>query len=254
MDLGLKGKRAIILGGSKGIGFAIARELLKEGAICSIGSRDIDNIRKATESLKNYGDVMGFKTDVSKNYLPDLEWACDHLKGVDIFVINSGGPQKGSFFELKDKAWKEGIDSTLFPVIRGVRWAVDRMEKNKHGGKILIVSSLVAKQPLNDLILSNVIRSGLTSFTKTVAKELGSKNITINNILPGYVMTDRLKELYSHEKDPEAAINKLTEKIAVKRLAQPEEIAKVAAFLCSSAASYVTGTDILVDGGTVKGI
>lgn len=254
MDLGLKDKRAIILGATKGIGYAIAEALLKEGVICAIGSRNIDNIHEASEKLKKFGDVMGFKTDVSKNYLPDLEWACDHLKGLDIFVINSGGPQKGSFFELKDKAWKDGLDSTLFPAIQGVRWAVDRMKKRKKGGRILIISSLSAKEPINNLIISNVIRSGLTAFTKTMAAELGPLAITINNILPGYVMTDRLKHLMADTSDPEAAVNSLEKKTALGRIAKPSEIANVAVFLASNAASYITGTDILVDGGAVKGI
>ncbi len=254
MDLELKGKRAIVLGATKGIGLAIARALLKEGAIVAIGSRDLDHVRTASADLKHHGDVIGFVTDVSKNYLPDLDWAFDHLKGVDILVINSGGPPKGAFFDLKDKSWKEGLDSTLFPAIRGVRWAAKKMEKCRKGGRILIISSLSAKQPIQDLVISNVIRSGLSSLTKTLAQELGPAGITINNILPGYVMTDRLRHIISNAENQEEALKSLEAGTALKRIARPEEIGQTAAFLCSSAASYITGTDILVDGGAVRGI
>jgi len=254
MDLGLKGKRAIVLGGSRGIGYAIAEALLEEGAIVAVGSRDVDNIHDATERLKKSGDVVGFVTDVSRAYTEDLQWACDHLKGLDIFVVNSGGPQKGGFESLRDKAWKDGWNDTLMPAVRGVRWASERMIKRGKGGRILIVSSLSARQPIPDLMLSNVYRAGLTAFTKTMAGELGPHGICINNILPGYVLTDRLKSLLEDGGDKDAALERIAGNTALKRVASPRELGRVAAFLCSDAASYITGTDILVDGGAVRGI
>lgn len=253
MDLGLRNKRAIVLAGTKGIGFSIAKNLLQEGAIVAVGSRDIENIHSATNELKQYGDVIGFQIDVSKNYVRDMEWVCDKLNGLDIFVINSGGPDKGNIEDTTDKQWKDGINEVLLSAVRGVRWAAEKM-KNRKSGRILTVSSLSARQPIADLVISNVLRSGLTNLAKTAALEYGQFGITINNILPGYVMTNRLKEIGKNHPDFKSLVREWESSIALQRVAHPDEIGKVAAFLCSEAASYITGTDVLVDGGAVKGI
>jgi 3-oxoacyl-[acyl-carrier protein] reductase len=253
MDLGLSNRRAIVLGGTKGIGLSIAKNLLKEGAHVAVGSRDMENIHSAVRELKQYGEVIGFQTDVSKNYLKDLEWVIDKLKFLDILVINSGGPAKARLTDASEKQWKEGINMLLFSALRGIRWAGDLMKERKYG-RILNVSSLAAKEPLADLVISSVLRSGLSSLVKSAAQEYGPFGITINNILPGYVMTDRLKALGKDNPDFSKQLLAWESNTALKRIANPDELGRVAAFLCSEAASYITGTDILVDGGAVKGI
>ncbi len=249
MNLHLKGRKAIVLAGTKGIGYAIAETLVGEGARVAIGSRNLQNIHNAERKLMKQGDVIGFQVDVSTDFTGDLEWVYKELKGLDILVVNCGGPAKGTFEQVDDKAWQEGIDSTLYSAIRGIRWASEKMKKNNSGGRILVVTSMSAKQPIPDLVISNVIRSGLTSMTKTLSRELGPYNIAINNLLPGFVETDRLKALSDN---PELQKEWL-DRTALKRFADPAELGRVGAFLCSDAASYITGTDILVDGGAVLG-
>lgn len=249
MDLHLSDKKAIVLAGTKGIGYAIAEQLVCEGARVAVGSRNLDNIHHAERILMKKGEVIGFQVDVSGDFVRDLEWVYDKLKGLDILVVNCGGPAKGTFEQVSDKQWQEGIDSTLFSAVRAIRWASEKMKKNKAGGRILVVTSMSAKQPIPDLVISNVIRSGLTSMTKTLSRELGPFNIAINNMLPGFVETDRLKALSDKPELREEWINRT----ALKRFANPEELGRVGAFLCSDAASYITGTDILVDGGAVVG-
>ncbi len=253
MDLGLNNRRAIVLGGTKGIGLSIARCLLKEGAQVAVGSRDMDNIHKAVRELKEYGDVIGFQTDVTKNYLKDLDWVVEKLKYIDILVINSGGPAKVRLPDASDKQWKDGMNMLLFSALRGIRWAAGLMQERQYG-RILNVSSLAAKQPIPELVISSVFRSGISSLVKTAAAEYGPFGITINNILPGYVMTDRLKALGKDNPDFQSQLQQWEANTALRRIANPDEIGRVAAFLCSDAASYITGTDILVDGGAVKGI
>jgi 3-oxoacyl-[acyl-carrier protein] reductase len=250
MNLHLKDKKAIVLAGTKGIGYAIAEALVREGVRVAIGSRNLENIHVAERKLMKMGDVIGFQVDVSEDYISALEWVYKELKGLDILVVNCGGPAKGTFEQVDDKAWQEGLDSTLFSAIRGIRWGAEKMKKNKSGGRILVVTSMSAKQPIPDLVISNVIRSGLTSMTKTLARELGPYKIAINNLLPGFVETDRLKSLSDNPELRKAWL----ERTALKRFADPEELGRVGAFLCSDAASYMTGTDILVDGGAVWGI
>lgn len=250
MDLHLNNKKAIVLAGTKGIGYAIAEALVTEGARVAIGSRNLQNIHVAEKKLMALGDVLGFQVDVSEDFTSSLEWVYKQLKGLDIFVINCGGPMKGTFEQVGDKQWQEGLDSTLFSAIRGIRWAAEKMKHNKTGGRILAVTSMSAKQPIPDLVISNVIRSGLTSMTKTLSRELGPHKIAINNLLPGFVETDRLKALSDN---PELRKEWL-ERTALKRFADPAELGQVGAFFCSDAASYITGTDILVDGGAVLGI
>jgi 3-oxoacyl-[acyl-carrier protein] reductase len=247
MDLHLRDKKAIILAGTKGIGFAIAEQLADEGARVAIGSRNLGNIHKAERILMTKGEVIGFQVDLSGDFINELEWVFEKLKGLDILVVNCGGPAKGTFEQVNDEQWQEGIDSTLFSAIRAIRWASEKMKKNKTGGRILVVTSMSAKQPIPDLVISNVIRSGLTSMTKTLSRELGPYNIAINNILPGYVETDRLKTLSDKPEIKEEWLNRT----ALKRFADPSELGRVGAFLCSDAASYITGTDLLVDGGAV---
>jgi len=250
MDLHLENKKAIVLAGTKGIGYAIAETLVEEGAYVAIGSRNLQHIHAAERKLIKKGETMGFQVDVSTDYTSTLEWVFKQLKGLDIFVVNCGGPAKGTFEQVDDHAWREGLDSTLFSAIRGIRWAAGKMKQNKNGGRILVVTSMSAKQPMPDLVISNVIRSGLTSMTKTLSRELGPYKIAINNLLPGFVETDRLKALSDN---PELRKDWL-KRTALKRFADPAELGRVGAFLCSDAASYITGTDILVDGGAVLGI
>ncbi|MDD3806577.1 MAG: SDR family oxidoreductase [Candidatus Marinimicrobia bacterium] len=250
MDLHLHGKKAIVLAGTKGIGYAIAECLVKEGATVAIGSRNLQNIHAAEKKLMKLGDVIGFQVDVSTDFTSTLEWVFNQLMGIDILVVNCGGPVKGTFEQVDDEAWQKGLDSTLFSAIRSIRWAAEKMKKNKSGGRILVVTSMSAKQPMPDLVISNVIRSGLTSMTKTLAHELGPYKIAINNLLPGFVETDRLKSLSDTPDIRKAWLDRT----ALKRFADPAELGRVGAFLCSEAASYITGTDILVDGGAVHGI
>ena len=258
MELGLRGKVAMVAAGTKGIGLATAVALAKEGALVSICGRDVAKFKPALDQIGDSG--RAFRADVGR---PDelMMWhegTIDSLGHPDILVTNTGGPPAGSWTEMTDTQWQEGFESTLLNVVRMVRIVHPEMRKNGWG-RIVHVTSLVAKEPNNLLPISSTLRSGLIALTRLQATELAPHGITVNGVLPGHTLTDRqhhLAEVRAQKLGgtPEEMLKKQASEVPMKRLAQPEEIAAAITFLCGQTAGYITGTSLLVDGGLTKGM
>jgi 3-oxoacyl-[acyl-carrier protein] reductase len=244
MDLGLRGRRALVLGASSGLGYAIAEQLVKEGARVAICSRDETRIRDAARRM---GAELALPADLTKPGATKalVEKAVASLGGVDILVTNTGGPPKGSIEKLTAEQWQEGFQSLWMSVVEGLQAALPGM-KERHWGRILLVTSVAAREAMPLLTISNGLRAGLMGLVKTVSNEVAEHGITINGVLPGYHATERLKELGVPE-------DKITSAIPARRLGKPEELGALAAFLASEQAGYITGQSIVADGGWMRG-
>lgn len=261
MDLGLKGRAAVVAGASKGLGLAVARALGVEGARVAICSRDARNIEKAADELRAEGiDAFAVAADVS---LPGqasdfVMRAMDHLGGIDILVTNAGGPPALDFEAVDDQTWEQGFRLTLMSAIAMIRTALPAM-KARRWGRIINMTSIAVKQPIDGLIISNTIRSGVIGLAKSLSRELAAYNITVNNLLPGYFLTSRVEELadkIAREKGvtPEDVALAWKKEIPLQRLGAPSEFGALAAFLASNQAAYITGASIPIDGGYYRGI
>ncbi len=262
MDLGLKDKVAVIAGGSMGLGKAVALELSREGAKIAIGALDDPELPKAAEEIKKetLGEVIAIPVDVTipeqaKNF---VRKAIEHYGTIDILVNNAGGPPAATFLDIDDDLWVFGFKLNLMSTILMTREAVPVM-KEKRWGRIINMTSVAVKQPIDGLILSNTMRSGVVGMAKTLSNELAPYNVTVNNVCPGYTMTDRVKKLaeVTAEKEgttPEEIIKRWESTIPMGRLGTPQEFANLVTFLASERSSYITGASIQIDGGYYKGI
>ncbi|MDY7228968.1 SDR family oxidoreductase [Hyalangium rubrum] len=244
MDLGLKGRRALVMGASAGLGFAIASELVREGARVAICSRSEERIRAAAA---NMGAALGVAADLSKPGASQsvVEQVRQALGGVDILVVNTGGPPKGGILELSDAQWQEGFQSLWMGAVEGIRAAVPAM-KEQRWGRIILVTSSSAREPMSGLTISSGLRAGLMGLTKIVSNEVAEHGITLNAVLPGYHATERLKQLGVPE-------DRITSQIPARRLGRPEELGALVTFLASEQAAYITGQSIVADGGVTRG-
>jgi 3-oxoacyl-[acyl-carrier protein] reductase len=252
MDLGIRGKLALVTGASQGIGRAVAHGLAAEGAKVVLSARGEGALAGAVEEIRLAGgEAFGLSADVSKaEEVEDLMKRLRHYHGDPaILVINAGGPPSGLAAELDDEAWARGFELTLMSAVRLARGVLPAM-REKGWGRIINITSLSVREPVARLALSNTLRAGVTGFAKTLANEVALDGVTVNNVAPGYTATERLDELF---KDEEARI-KLVQRIPVGRLARPEEIASAAVFLASEKAGYMTGQTLLVDGGFARSL
>jgi len=255
MNLNIENRVALVAAGSQGIGLATAQALLEEGCKVAICSRSQEKLDEAAKSLNRFtGSLHTSVADVSKE--EDIRRWVDtvskYWSSPDILVTNTGGPPTGFPSELSDQAWTEGIDSTLMNIVRMVRDVLPGM-KAKKWGRIVHITSLVAKHPSLNITISSTLRAGISALTKLQAKEFGAYGITVNGVLPGHTLTDRQTHLIEYEskrsgKSQEAILEERSKMVGLKRLAKPEEIASVIAFLCSTQASYLSGESLLVDG------
>ena len=260
MDLQLKDKRAFIAGSSRGLGFATALTLAREGCRVVVNSRVAENARAAadkitqetgTQALWMVGDVGD--ASAAENL---IDSAVDVLGGLDILVTNAGGPPSGSFEIFDDEAWQKAVDTSFLSHVRLIRAALPHLRKSSTAC-VLTMTSYTVKQPLPNLVLSNSIRLATIGLTKSLAMELGKENIRFNSILPGWTQTERVTELMAfraqnNNTTVEEETAKQTAEIPLGRMGQPQEFANAAAFLVSPAASFIHGVMLAVDGGIIR--
>ncbi|MCB1314591.1 MAG: SDR family oxidoreductase [Leptospiraceae bacterium] len=260
METQLRGKRALIAAGSKGLGFGIASNLAREGAHVSICSRDVANAAAAADHIQSETgqDCHYFAADVSRNV--DLDaWvmaAAEALGGIDLVVANAGGPPAGNFQDFQDEHWHSAFQLTLMSVVRLVRYTLPYL-KQSEAPSILAITSASIKEPIDNLLLSNVFRSGVAALIKSLSQELAPYGIRVNNLAPGRIDTDRVRSLdeaqakkNNRDYGEQRRISEAT--IPLGRYGQIEEFGRAGAFLLSPAAAYLTGQTLFVDGGSVK--
>jgi 3-oxoacyl-[acyl-carrier protein] reductase len=261
MDLGLKGKVAMVAGASRGLGYAVAEALAREGALVSISSSNRSSIDEAAKRLSaGGGTAFGSVVDV-RNADHIAAWGkqtIERFGGIDLLFTNGGGPPAGAAVSFDDAAWQNAADLLLFSAIRMVRVAVPSM-KQRGGGAILMSTSGSVKEPISNLGLSTVLRASVSALAKTLALELAADRIRVNQIIPGRIDTDRVKHLDQVNAQKQGISADEAKKKAVAgipwgRYGEPPEYGRVAAFILSDAASYMTGATVQVDGGQLKGV
>jgi len=262
MDLGLKGKVALVAGGSRGLGRAVALALSKEGAEVAICALDDPALNEAAVFIEGEtgGKVLAIPCDVSKpaEARRFIQGAISRFGTADILVNNAGGPPAAAFLEIDDDLWTAGFQLNLLSTIVMTREVVPVM-KEKRWGRIINMTSISVKQPIDGLILSNTVRSGVIGLAKSLSNELAPHRITVNSVCPGYTLTDRVRNLARTIADkekttPEDVIRKWEASIPMGRLGTPEEFASLVAYLASEQAGYITGAAIQFDGGWYKGV
>lgn len=262
MDLGLKNKVAMVAGASRGLGFAVARELAKEGALVSMSSRDADAISAAAQKIQKEtgGTVLAVAADVmsAKDIAHWHQATLDRFEGIDLLYTNSGGPPPGSSLSFDDAAWERAFELLLLSAVRMIRLAVPSMSM-RGGGAIVLPTSGSVKEPIANLALSNVIRGSVSALSKTLSIELAPKKVRVNQLIPGRIDTDRVRELdEANSKRLGISIEEVQKRaltmIPLSRYGAPEDFGRAAAFLLSDAASYITGATLQVDGGLLKGV
>jgi 3-oxoacyl-[acyl-carrier protein] reductase len=246
MDLGLRGRTAIVCGASSGMGLGIARSLRGEGANVAMFARRADLLGREAERIGG----LAVPGDVTSS--GDLERlvasTVDAYGGVDILVNNSGGPPRATATELDADNVAAAVDLLLVSIVRLTALCLPYLERSGQGRIVNITSSTV-REPIDSLALSNSVRPGVIGWAKSLARQVGPKGITVNSIAPGSIDTDRLREL-----DPDGPSDEDLREIPLRRLGTTQEIGDVVAFLCSTQASYVSGTTIFVDGAASRSL
>ena len=262
MDLGAKGKVALVAGASKGLGYAVAEALAAEGALVSICSRDERAIGEAGARIERGtgATVMASAVDVrsADDISRWIEGTAERFGRVDALMTNSGGPPAGAALSFDDRAWQEAADLLLFSALRMVRAAVPLIER-QGGGAILMSTSSSVKEPIPNLGLSTVLRASVSALAKTLALELAPAKIRVNQIIPGRIDTDRVRQLdgINAKKQgitEDAARAKAVAAIPLGRYGEAAEFGRVGAFLLSDAAAYMTGATVQVDGGQIRSV
>jgi len=262
MDFHIQGRNALITAASKGLGKATALALAQEGVNICIAARDLTVLNQTAEEIKrqNSVQVLAVPADVTSRH--DLERLVQtvrqELGAVDILVNNAGGPRPGLFVEMSDEDWLQAFNLNFMSAARLSRMVLPSM-REKRWGRIINITSIGVKQPMPDLVLSNGVRTGLVAMSKTLASQVASYGITVNNVCPGYTLTDRVRSLAENTatrtgKSSQEVIVEMEASIPMRRLGKPEELAALITFLASEQAAYITGTTIQCDGGYYQGL
>lgn len=253
VDLGLKGRRALVTASSKGLGLACARVLAAEGARVFITSRDAAAIESAAKAI---GAAGWRAADLSRPGDPEaaVEAAAAALGGLDILIANAGGPPPGTFQSTSLEDWDTAHRLTLMSAVRLVTAALPHLKASGQG-RIVFITSITVRQPISNLVLSNSVRAAVTGLAKTLSRELGPDGITVNCVAPDGILTDRIRHLVgSSGGDIEENLKRRAADVPMRRLGDPAEFAAACAFLCSKQAGYITGQTLGVDGGSLAGV
>jgi len=262
MNLGLTNKVAMVAGGSRGLGYAVARGLAAEGVQVSIASRDAASIAAAGRKIEEEtrARVLAVAADVSSAQAIE-QWhqkTIEQFGGIDLLFTNSGGPPPGATLGFDDAAWQKAFELLLMSAVRMIRLVVPSMAA-RGGGSIVLPTSSSVKEPIANLALSNILRASVAALSKTLASELVAQKIRVNHLIPGRISTDRLRELdEANSKRAGVSVEeqqkKMVQTIPMARYGDPKEFANAAVFLFSDAAAYITGATLQVDGGQMRGV
>ncbi|MBI9037905.1 MAG: SDR family oxidoreductase [Bacteroidales bacterium] len=262
MDLKIKNKVALITASSSGLGKAVALRLSKEGAKVMICSRSEKNILKAKTEIeaKTQGIVRAFITDVTDdNQVSEMiNIIVNEFGGIDILICNAGGPPSGRAIDFKVNDYRKAVELNLISTINLSYKVLDFMKKQKWG-RIINITSVSAKQPIENLILSNTARAGVLGFAKSLSSQVASYGITVNSVCPGFTKTQRVENIAkafveSGQGTQEDFYNNLEATVPMKRIGTTDEFAQTVGFLASEGAGYITGVALQIDGGWVKGL
>jgi 3-oxoacyl-[acyl-carrier protein] reductase len=262
MDLGLKGRVAIVGASSRGLGKACAMELAREGATVVICARHVEQLGAAAREIREATGVEVLHLQVDLTQAGQIRHLVDETLRrygrIDVLVTNNGGPPAGYFDDFDDGDFATAHELTLMSVVRLIRSVLPAMRLQRWG-RIVNITSVSVKQPIDNLLLSNIYRAGVVALAKTLSPQVAPDGITINNVAPGYTRTDRVLELAASRaekegKSTEEVLNEQAANYPMKRMGEPEELAATVAFLASERAGYITGTTVQVDGGYVEGL
>jgi 3-oxoacyl-[acyl-carrier protein] reductase len=262
MDLGIKGRTAVVGGASAGIGLACAKALAAEGARVALAARREKELGDAAAAVaKEYGvETLAVRADLTEEGEPErvVEEAARRFGSLDIVVANSGGPRAGHFSEVGDADWEKAFRVSYLSTVRFVRAALPHMQKSGWG-RIVVVGSLVTTEPRPELVLSSGLRTGLVALVRLLGRQYGKDGIRVNMVSPGYTRTERVIEVANAKREETGrgamqALRAIAAEIPVGRLAEAEEIAAVVAFLCSEPGGFVNGVNLVADGGQQRGV
>ena len=262
MDLGLREKVALVAAASRGLGRAIAEAFAAEGATLVICARGREALEETRSSIvdRTGAQVEAVVADVATSEGVTLAWerARDRFGRVDILVTNAGGPPSGPFEAHDWATWQRAVDLTLRSAVELARLVLPGM-KERRWGRIINVTSIAVKQPVDGLMLSNSLRAAVTGFARTLANEVARDGITVNNMMPGFTRTERVEQLNAATAqregiEPAEVARRIEAQIPMRRLGEPHEFAALAAFLASERASYITAQSIAVDGGWIRSV
>lgn len=262
MNLGIQNKVALVTAASRGLGRAVALELAQEGCKLAMCSRSLESVQRAADEIRRQtgAEVLALAADVTdaSRIAEIVAQTESHFGSLDILFANAGGPPPGQFSQLSDEQWQAAVNTNLMSVVRLCRAVLPGMQR-RQWGRIVIDTSFTVKQPLENLILSNSIRAGVTGLAKTLSNEVAKDNITVNCVCPGYTLTERMENLVMDRAQRggttrDEAAKVITGTIPLGRFASVAEFAAPAVFLMSERASYITGVSLTVDGGWTRGI